>query len=82
MFGKWKAQNEATENVENVHSPITMLSQDMQNARTATEGRPGFDESMKMVNNYAGDGDESQAINFRYIPSGGRYPAKLDQVAV
>ena len=82
MLGKRKAKDKSTDHVEQIHSAIAVFRDHAQCVGSSLAGAFGLDETVKMIKDYGRNRDESEAIDFRYELSRGRYSTKLDQAAV
>ena len=82
MIRKRNAQDKSTDHIEQIHSAIAVLSDHSQCIGPSLAGSLGLDETVKMIKDYGRNRDESEAIDFLYELSRGRYSTKLDQAAV
>ena len=79
MIRKRNAKDKSTDHIEQIHSAIAVFSYYSQRISCSLAGSLGLDETVKMIEDYGRNRDESETIDFRYELSRGRYATKLDQ---
>ena len=79
MIRERNAKDKSTDHIEQIHSAIAVFSYHSQCVSSSLAGSLGLNETVKMIKNYGRNRYESEAIDFRYELSRGRYSAKLDQ---
>ena len=70
MIRKWNAKDKSTDHIEQIHSAIAVFSDHSQCIGSSPARSLGLDETVKMIEDYGRNRDESETIDFRYELSG------------